>query len=576
MTCCRSWRTLAFGVAVWSVGSVAHANGRFPNAQQLREVGPTLVVAGTYGVLISGNAGTDFQFVCESVLFGKASEGSWIDPLLEALPDGTLISGSTNGLRISRNDACSFETAFTLPHDASFVGDGPAPNAAFGAVIDVCPAHDGATSLLALGTLRASDGSTIEHRLYKSGDSGRTWTALPNSIEKSALRTTLTVDVAPSRPARIYVSGMNSGVSTLAVSDDAGTSFTTHPIVLDDAEGVTGAYIAAVSAQDPDRVYVRVSRRSQADDGSETWDDSLLVSDDAGVHFRDVLRRRGALLGFALSPDDTSVLAGFGDPMVPPVVTSDDELGLYAASTNDLVFTQRVPELAVSCLHWTTSGLYACAKESDPLGTATNDFHIGVFKGSGVPQSKGDFQALLKLRDVRGPLPWASGSKSPCEAEWIGSDPNNPTRQGACATLNACSRMASLSPGAIKCGVSAPGSGGANAQAGAPARGGTVGAGGTAANAGGATVNAGTAGSSTHAGGTSPASGGNANMSRGGNASAGSAIAGDTSSTNSNHSSGCSCRIASDARKRTGLLSALAAALCSTRLRRKNPRKSER
>ena len=132
----------------------AFANGRFPNAQQLREPVPgSLVVSATYGLLVSGNDGQDFQFVCESALFGKALMGSWVDPLLETLPDGTIVSGSQNGLRVSRDRGCSFATDFTLPHDASFVGAGPDANAPKGTVVDVCPGYDSTSSLVALTTL---------------------------------------------------------------------------------------------------------------------------------------------------------------------------------------------------------------------------------------------------------------------------------------------------------------------------------------------------------------------------------------------------------------------------------------
>jgi MYXO-CTERM domain-containing protein len=448
-----------------STSPAAYANGRFPNAQQLREPAPgSIVVAGTYGLLLSGNAGTDFQFVCESALFGKALMGSWVDPLLETLPNGTIVSGSQNGLRVSRDHGCSFSTDWKLPHDADFVGPGPDPNAPLGTVIDVCPGYDGPNSIVALATLHASDGSIVEHRIYKSADAAMSWSALPQSLAKASINTVLTIDVAPSDPNRLYISGSAAGQSTLAVSSDGGKSYSIRPIAIDDSEGVTGAYIAAVSPTNADRVYVRVSRRSLADDGSETWDDSLLLSDDAGAHFRDVLRQKGALLGFALSPDGTTVLAGFGDPMVAPIVTSDDALGLYSADSEALVFTQRVPNLAVSCLRWTSTGVYACAKENDPLGTSSADFHIGLSPGSEIPAKADDFKALLKLRDVRGPLPWSDGMPSACEAEWEATDPNG-AQPSTCAAFNACTNSNALSAGAIRCGADGT-SGGANARGG--------------------------------------------------------------------------------------------------------------
>lgn len=510
--------------------SNAFANGRFPNAQQLREpAAGTLVVAGTYGLLVSGNAGSDFEFVCESALFGKALMGSWVDPLLETLPDGTIVSGSQNGLRVSRDRGCSFATDFTLPHDASFVGAGPDANAPKGTVVDVCPGYDSTSSLVALTTLHADDGSIVEHRIYKSADGARSWSALPKPLEKSQLGTVLTIDVAPSDPNRLYVSGSTAGQSLLAVSSDGGKSYSVAPIAIDDADGVLGAYIAAVSPTDPDRVYVRVSRKSLADDGSDTWDDSLLVSDDAGAHFRDVLRKQAALLGFALSPDGKDVLAGYGDPMVAPVVTSDDALGLYAAKSDALVFAQRVPNLAVSCLRWTATGVYACAKENDPLGASDGDFHVGLAAGSTVPANLQAFKALLKLRDVRGPLPWDNGMVSACADEWQASDPNS-TQPNTCAAFNACTSSHTLSADVIRCGGTMTGSGGA---------------------------------SETSSGGRSETSSGGA-VSQAGQATSGAA------STPYNHSSGCSCRLRDSGRPEGRTLLVLALIAYSARRRRKS------
>ena len=445
-------------VALALLGASARANGRFPNAEQLREVSPgSLVVSGTYGLLVSGNS-KDFQFVCESTLFGKTLLGSWVDPLLEVLPDGTLLSGSRNGLRVSRDHGCSFQSDWSLPHDPAFIPPDPSATGPVGTVVDLCPAYDASGGQVALSSLSASDGSTLEHRLYRTTDGAHSWAELGAPIPTLLVRVVLTVDVAPSDPNHVYVSGSALGKSVLVTSEDAGKTWTAHEVTVEDGQGVAGLYIAAVSPRDPKRLYLRVSRRSLADDGSTTWDDSLLVSDDAGLSTRQVLRQPAALLGFALSPDGSTVLAGYGDPVVAPVVVGDTAVGLYSASAEALEFTQKVPELSVSCLRWATDGLYACAKESDPLASnpLLTDFHVGVFKGSGVPAQMSDFTPLVKLKDLRGPLPWADGTQSACQAEWTTGDPNSPGQASVCASLNACGGSggaAALSPGAYVCGA---------------------------------------------------------------------------------------------------------------------------
>jgi hypothetical protein len=307
-------------------------------------------------------------------------------------------------------------------------------------------------------------------------------------IPISQVRVVLTVDVAASEPNRIYVSGSSLGKSVLVVSDDAGATWTAHEL-MQGGQGVAGTYIAAVSPSDPKRLYLRVSRRSQADDGSTTWDDSLLVSDDAGASTREVLRQEAALLGFALSPDGSTVLAGYGDPVIAPVVVSDSAIGLYSASSEDLNFTQKIPSLSVNCLRWQADGLFACAKESDPLSSnpSLNDFHIGVFKGAGVPATLADFDALVKLKDLRGPLPWASGAPSACDTEWSKGDPSNPGQASVCASLGACGGSGGavpLSPGAFECGAP-DAAGGADESAGATSTGGSSTAGNPSGGGGG-------------------------------------------------------------------------------------------
>ncbi len=450
--CCAALLVLALSLLTHSV----RANGRFPNAEQLREISPgSLVVSGTYGLLVSGNS-KDFQFVCESALFGKTLQGSWVDPLLEVLPDGTLLSGSLNGLRVSRDHGCSFQSDWTLPYDPAFIPPDPSASGPAGTVVDLCPTYDTSHGMLALSTLRASDGSTLEHQLYRTSDGAQSWTRWGTAIPTSLLRVVLTVDVAASDPKRVYVSGSSLGNSVLVVSDDAGQTWAAHTLTLDDAAGVAGLYIAAVSRGDSKRLYLRASRLRLAEDGSTTWDDSLLVSDDAGETAHQVLRASAALLGFALSPDGSTVLAGYGDPVVAPIVVDETAVGLYAASSDTLAFTQEIPDFFVSCLRWENYGLFACAKESDPLASdpTLTDFHVGRFAGSGVPTRLADFTSLVKLKDLRGPLPLASGAPSVCAAEWSTGDPSNPGQASVCASLGACAGdSVPLSAGAFVCGA---------------------------------------------------------------------------------------------------------------------------
>jgi MYXO-CTERM domain-containing protein len=183
------------------------------------------------------------------------------------------------------------------------------------------------------------------------------------------------------------------------------------------------------------------------------------------------------------------VAAGYGDPAVAPIIVADADLGLYGASASDLNFTQRIGEFAVSCLRFATSGLFACAKELDATGVDTSgtpDFHVGVFKGGGLPQKLTDFTPLLKLKDVRGPMPWLNNQPNGCAQEWATGDPANPGMASACQTFNACTKggVTPLSAGAIQCGAATSAGGSAASGGTGNGSGGMASSGGTGNTAG--------------------------------------------------------------------------------------------
>jgi hypothetical protein len=454
---------LVFGAAL-ACPRVARANGRFPNALALREVDQeTLVVAGTYGLLVTTNGGRDFAYQCETELFGKPTGTYTVDPLLELGPDGAILSGSLQGLRVSRDYGCTFETEPSLPRNWGFFEVARPDGAENGEIVDACRRGAGETApVLALVSLKDDAGTRVEYRLYEAGADG-VFSVVGAPIATSLMDFGLTIEVAPSDPNRIYVTGTLATDPVLLASDDGGESFSEMPLVFDDPDDVIGAYLGAVAPDDPERVYVRVARRIMTENGLYFRDDSLAVSDDGGATTREVVRQRANLLGFALSPDGETVLAGFGDPRVDETLSDSTYVGIYSATATELAFERTVSDLDVSCLRWTDNGLYACATERDPLGEDPdhpNDFHLGVFRGSGVPTSIDDFTPLLKMKDVRGPAPWADGRVTSCMMEWTDGDPQAPVPTGTCARFSACASDVPLSPGALVCGSSGGGAGG--------------------------------------------------------------------------------------------------------------------
>ena len=457
----------ALGVALFVARGV-QANGRFPNALAVRELGPeALVVSGTYGLLLTTNGGSDFQYVCESEMFGRSAGGFTMDPLLELAPDGSFVTGSVQAARVSLERGCGFETVTSLPRNYEFFGETPLPGAESGRIVDLCRrgASEGAP-LLALVAIVDENAIPLEHRVYEARN-GSEFSPIGAPIPRDLVEFALTLDAAPSDPDRFYVTGTRANEPILARSRDAGEDWDATLVPAADPDTVLGVYLGAVSPNDADRIYVRASRRRLTDDGYYLWDDSLLVSDDAGDEFFEPLRHTAALLGFALANDGETVLAGYGDPRAEPALSSVDELGIYAAgssaSADAIAFERIVSELDVSCLFVSPTGLYACATERDPLAadpTLEPDFHLGVFRGAGLPESRADFTPLLKLRDVRGPPPRADGHAGPCDEEWLDGDPSAQFPVGACAQFYACENdPRDLEPGALVCGEGAGGGG---------------------------------------------------------------------------------------------------------------------
>jgi hypothetical protein len=450
----------------------ARANGRFPNAQSVRELEPgSLVVAGTYGLLVTTNGGSDFAYVCESEMFGASPGDATMDPLLELAPDGSFVTGSLQAARVSRRGGCEFETIASLPRNYAFFAEEASDGAAPGRIADLARRGAGAeVPLLALAALVDEAGLPLEHRVYEAR-SGTDFSPIGAPIPRELVEYTLTIDAAPSDPNRFYVTGARANDPVLVRSSDGGERWEALDIRAAEPETILGTYLGAVSASDPERIYVRVSRRRLTENGYYMWDDSLLVSDDAGDTFSEPLRRNAALLGFALANDGETVLAGYGEPRAEPAVSARDVLGIYAAPSTapaaEMAFERIVTDLDVTCLHANATGLYACATEVDPLGVdpaQEPDFHLGVFGGAALPERRSDFAPLLKLRDVRGPPPQADGSRGPCETDW----------QLRCAQFFACENdPRDLDEGALVCGSGGAGGGAGGREAGDAARSGS-------------------------------------------------------------------------------------------------------
>jgi MYXO-CTERM domain-containing protein len=314
-----SVRSLALALlTTLSAASVAHANGRFPSAGHI-EVDPAdpshVVQRTTYGLVLTRDGGAQWKWVCEE---GMGFAGIW-DPPIGITAGGALLAGLPDGLAISSPDGCGFSRANALEGRLA---------------VDLSvDRKDPARAVVLTSTPKSGAFST---QLFETKDGGKTFLlrsdALPADLQG------LTVDLAPSDPATVYVSGVQSGAGVLLRSKDGGQSFDILPVP--GSDGAHGPFIGAVDPNDPARVYVRL-------DGAPG---RLLASADGGGTWETIFQGEGALLAFALSPDGSALLVG------------GEKDGLWRSPAPQWAFAQVSPVRA-RCLRWTGAGVYACAEE---------------------------------------------------------------------------------------------------------------------------------------------------------------------------------------------------------------------
>lgn len=382
--------TLAF-VAALALAPATLANGRFPRAQRLIEsaTDPNLVgLYGTYGLIVSSDAGRSWSHVCE------AATGTYTgdDPLLEILPDGKLVARAQSALVRSGATWCDWKTILG--------------GASASSVQDITRNQSDPMVIFALlGSY--SQGQGFSSSFARSEDGGSTWST-PTTLP--VVGRGLTIDVVPSSSRRLMVSGLDAmGRGVLLVSDDGGSNWHDAPIPMTDSN--SAPYLAVISKNDPNRVFIRTDAY-QSTNGNDQANDALLFSADGGSTWTTLIQRTAKLFGFALSPDESTVLVGYGDPVAPETYVAPSDVGIYranvAALVSDLAHApshfEKIFDKSVTCLRWTTTGLFACTSQKD-VG-----FEVGLAPGADFTLSdEHPFAPLLELPKVH-PLPCAAGT----------------------------------------------------------------------------------------------------------------------------------------------------------------------
>jgi hypothetical protein len=377
----------------------ARANGRLPAANKLLfapGASGVVVLRTTFGVLISRDGGTTWDWLCEAALGIGSTQA--IDPSLAITANGTIVAGVVDKLLSSSDMGCDWSAAgcpvagpklidltvrpdnahvvLALASTAVSVGDGDAGGGS-GADAGGCPSAsiDAGVGDSGIGYL---------NQVYESTDDGAHWSALGTPLSSTAQPTTL--EVAATDPHRIYVSAYreigDQRDSILFVSLDDAATWTERLTPPFDPVTEAAAYIAAVDPTDANRVYLRTGGLGAS---------RLFVTANAGATFDIPLTFSRQMLGFALSPDGSEVYAG------------GPADGIYAAARGAPSF-QKVSPLGVLCLATDGADLWACSTEGP------NGFIAGVSADQGAT-----FTAKLHLNGIAAPLACSPQSTAaPC------------------------------------------------------------------------------------------------------------------------------------------------------------------
>jgi MYXO-CTERM domain-containing protein len=396
----------ATATALLAMATPAAANGRFPASNQLF-FGPSdpqlVVLRSTFGIMRSKDGGGTWQWLCEDALGLPPTSNE--DPTLALTANDSLIAGLSLGLEVSPDTGCSWKTVVTNGLGGQFVKD-----------LAVRPdsPHTVVAITSTFGPQAGADGGAgYVQGVYTSPDDGASWTQL-GTIDPGAIVTT--IDVAASDPQRLYVAGFrgegSSRTASLFVSINGGQAWTERPITQFDPAHETAVYIAAVDAQNADKVYLRSEGSSR-----------LIVTGDGGKSFTTPFSLQDQMQGFALSPDGSKVWVG------------GPNVGLYVASTADLAFTA-VPEklpsgatrtLHVQCLAARGSELWACSDE--PSG-----FIVGTSTDGGST-----FLARLHLTTIAGAATCPAGTTSSmCTSTDVDASPPYNPFGSLCSNLGVC------------------------------------------------------------------------------------------------------------------------------------------
>ena len=357
-------RLLALGV-IAALPSAASANGRFPAAQQV-VLGPgsrsdVVALRTTFGLLVSRDGGRSFRWYCEDLLYFPFVPGLSFDPPVEVSSRAEVVLGFEDGAH-SLTDGCDVTDLRSVSHRE---------------ITDLAATPDGAT-------LYATESTTGSRSYVLRADASLFFQRMGDGVDRMRF---VTVEVAASRPERVYASGFDDSASRtprLLRSDDGGATLVA---VATDTPLGEEAYVSGVDPTDPQVVYVRVV---------EGLGSTLMRSADGGEHLSVVARTPDPMTGFALSDDGATVWYGSA------------EGGLHRSTDRGLHFTSlgMIPALGLRF-------------HGGALWLVTDWLRQPWALGRSMDGGE-HFEGVLRFEDVPGPPECASPSEgtSICTDRW--------------------------------------------------------------------------------------------------------------------------------------------------------------
>lgn len=374
-------------LAVCAAGAApAWGNGRPPatSGVYLRPGTPgAIYLRTTFGLLVSQDDGCSFRWVCEKAI----GYGGEFDPKYVITPGGTLFATTFEGLRVSRDGGCTWATA-----TAEQAAGAPGRIADLWIdAIDLAPTGD-----LWVATAESAGLNDV----YHSTDDGVTFQ--PRGLS-SATVWWKSLEVAPSRPQRVYVTGYQVAPEAAAFlhrTDDTGATWTAVPLPASVVFGATPLVkLAAVDPTNPDHVLL-ISVGAHPPAG-----DRLYRSLDAGATFAEALVTTEPIKDVVFRGTGAIVVAASGGGTYQAQGTGAfTALGQATPNAPDA----RPPQLG--CLVERADGqLLGCGANWQPdymaLGRATEPVA---------------FQKVFRFVELAGPLACPAGTTThtECEPQW--------------------------------------------------------------------------------------------------------------------------------------------------------------